>query len=894
MLLKDGFVHQRAINQAYYLLTDNPDLTLDQVRSSSDWQILDKAYPSFGFTKQSIWLRLSLKNLAEAQRYVVQFEYPLLDVIDYYYPDNKGSYLLKQTGDQHPFRDRLLKDRYFSFPIDLEQNQTVTLYWRLQSRDTLIVPLQVFSQEQYQSTERTSLLFFGMYYGAILIIMLINFFLFFYLRQTAQLYYVGLLAAYGALELSLNGTGNMYLWGDIPHITKWVRPVSIGVLSILLISLTRSFFELRTMRIGKINLEYYAFFLGSVSIFSTLVAPFDISIRLAMVALALTYPAAIIVALIQLKHSPNAAKYYLVGWSSCIGGAILNILRAFGFVEVNFITTYGSQIGSLITLIILNMGLTDQFRELYRNRERSKERIIQRQEKINRELDIAVKERTQALEQKTKEAEKARQQAELALEAKSQFLATMSHEIRTPMNGVLGITQMLMDTPLNSHQKHLLNTIKHSGDALVAIINDVLDYSKIEAGKLPLENIEFNLRNLLDECISLFARTNESKPIRVILHVSSDTPNLTRGDPTRLRQIIINLLGNAVKFTERGYVVLKTHYDNMEGLLTLSIVDTGIGISPSQQSTLFQSFAQADSSTTRRFGGTGLGLSISQSLVELMNGEIGVVSEEGVGSTFWFTLPYPIVESVEALPTLLNKSVLIIDPLPEFQQGVSEILSTWGMKPILLHEAHSDIKLDLIIQNDDLAQEQLESIKAIACPRLHVHSTPQEEEPSTNCLYEPVTQTHLRQAILLQLIGDTQSVDTTNNQRDFSQLKVLVAEDNMVNQMVIRGLLKKFKISPAIACDGLEAVRNVEQSSEPYDLIFMDCEMPNLDGYKATQQLQTLPACERTRIVGLSAHAMEEHRQAGLNAGMAAFLTKPVNLDTLAEELSITINRKFN
>jgi signal transduction histidine kinase/CheY-like chemotaxis protein len=889
--LDQDFHYGSAANTASYLLDPEHTLNFSTAQSSSHWQPMQQRLPNFGFTHDTLWLRLTLHNSGPAQRYVVRLEYPLLDSIHYFYPDPSGHYQKHISGDQIPFRQRLLKDRFFSFPVDLQHNQTTTLFWRVSSRDTLIAPITVATINAYEHQQRTSLLMFGMYYGAIFVILLINSFLFFFLRQKAQLFYVGLLAAYALVELSLNGTGNMYLWGDHPEFAKVVRPVALGFLSILTVKLTQAYFELDTIRIGKTNIEPLFMAVGLVAIGSALVLPFTWSIQVAMIALVLAVPCVIIVAIHQTWLGKMSGKYYLIGWLGFFVGGLLNILRAFDLVEVNFISTYGSLIGSLFTLVILNMGLTNQFREFQRINERNKERIIRHQEQLNKQLDNAVQKRTEELQAQKQEAEKARAIAEQALDSKSRFLATMSHEIRTPMNGVLGITQILIDTPLNAHQKHLVNTIRHSGDTLVSIINDILDYSKIEAGKLNIEQIELNLRHLLDECIELFANESTVKHIRLILHVEQQVPVTILSDPTRLRQVIINLLGNAIKFTHQGYVTLKATYDPFNHSLRLAVLDTGIGISLEQQEKLFQSFSQADSSTTRKFGGTGLGLAISQSLIHLMGGRIGINSQVGQGSEFWIELPSKGHGQLTPIPALKSKRVMIFDHLPASADAICAMVGSLGMKAIINPDHHSDFNPDLIIEHDHYPHPST-TANTNACPRLRISNAQDSPPNHDNYLHEPITHQQLQQAILKQITGRERPINVDYNVKDYSILHVLVAEDNRVNQMVILGLLKKFNIIPDIANDGIEAIHAVQASSQPFDLIFMDCEMPNLDGYQATVQLLNLPQCGQTRIVGLSAHAMQEHRQSGLNAGMAAFLTKPVAIETLAEELAIALGQK--
>lgn len=714
-----------------------------------DYRPLPEANISFGYRASPCWFRFRLTNTSTSKlALIVNIDFSILDHVQLFIPGDAHNQILT-SGSAEPYDKRPLRMRSISFPLQLDVLHTQDYYLRVATHTPFTVPISLSSQAAFTEERISREWWQGIFFGIGAGLFLYNLFLWQAVRERSYGYYLAHLSFallfFGAIQ------GINYSWW--PDWQEWnSRSPHVFFYGFLCAGtlFAREFLRARQWpHIDRLLISVVALLLAGA--IATLVLPLGYMTPFLPALIMLDMPLLLYVGIRCWRAGQPQAPFFVIAWGFFLLPETLVALSAYGFFFRLEKSLIFMQIGFSTQLVLLSLALANR---------------------INTLKD----------EQRLREQEAHLARAESA--AKSEFLATMSHEIRTPMNAVLGITQLLRDTRLDKGQSDYIDMLQSAGQSLLNIINNILDYSRITAGKLDLECADFRLQDTITETIGILSPSARRKSLPLEFEIAQDLPEWLRGDPMRLQQIMLNLLGNAIKFTEHGHVLLRVSFlpgkAGNDICLNMQVVDSGIGISPEDSQYLFQDFSQANASISHRYGGSGLGLSISRKLVEMMGGQIGMNSQPGQGSTFWFT-------------AFLQKS-----RAPEA-----------------------------------MAQDRTE--------KAHGHEG----------------------------------------------LRVLVVEDNSINQLVIVGLLRKMGIEPAVCSNGEEAIALLEQS-EGTDIILMDCEMPVMDGYEATRRIRMresrlgLPA---VTIIALTAHAVREYRDKCLAAGMNDFLSKPVALRELRVKL---------
>ncbi|WP_290582826.1 hybrid sensor histidine kinase/response regulator [Ketobacter sp.] len=880
--------------QFYHQPDAPPTDHLSPLNLDVPWQNIDRSELNLGFVEGDVWVRFELEAGALPPRplllEVANHKISRLDVFVYQRPAPSSADDPLQTGlqadrqeplqleahfaagDHLPIAQRPYPARNFIFPIEYSPQLNKVVYLRFNSRYPMKLPINLWTPEQLERRNEGRILFQGFYFGVVAIMAIYNLCIYFFVRDRSYGTYSFFILCLSGFILIDRGLAIEYLWPNHPGYDYQMTLVLTALGSAASIPFTVHFLSLHqhAPRIASAYRHLTRLWLALALL--GLVYP---ATWLTYVVVIILIPGSIslsVVGLLMWRRGVPAAPYYTLAWFVLVSAVSIYDAYLLGMLPISICTEYSLQVGNMVEVTLLSLGLAYRIKSL----------------------------------------DQEKREAHLLTQTKSEFLATMSHEIRTPMNGILGMAELLRDTRLTPQQASYINTILGSGKTLMTVLNDILDYSKIEAGKLELEAVSFPVRRLLDETANVFSVTAKEKGLFFNTYISPRVPARITGDANRLRQILTNLLSNAFKFTREGEVTLAADCDDSGQFIIITVSDSGVGIAAQQQQSIFEQFTQADRSTSRKYGGSGLGLTISKRFVEMMGGDIGLRSQPGQGSIFWFTIP--IIESrqfnlgnADALkPIASGLRILIANPDTRYTDLIREYQKLWGFSLSITHCLHDlqqqlevtgstydfvlmdqyceDFSIALV--NDLIARYpvlQSSNLILTVKPGFPRHHFAGLGEPPIFEEY-PISISAI-QLSLLERIGFNRVLpEQIDENVDLSRMQLLVVDDNPVNTKVICGFLKKLGIIPEVAASGQEALEKTLGANRQFDLIFMDCEMPDIDGYEATTRIRRWETDNQRPpqiICALSAHAMKSYRDRCFAVGMNDFLAKPIVMQDL-------------
>ena len=825
---------------------------------------------NLGYDERVVWLRIPVRNVSQNSDWRLEFSWPLYESIEVFYRQQSDSiYQQSVSVEQH---------RFPLFLLDFNPHEEGVILIRMTSKDRIFIPLTLYQGYWFDVENNEHVVIMVFVIGILLAMALYNFLLGFKTGDVTFIHYCASQAAIALMVMCVYGVGSELIW---PNSVAWSRnilyfamtamPFWYGVFTISFLQLDKYAPQyallIRQICYGWVLIYLMTFFLMG-EILSTLLKVF-------MLASYLTNFAA---AIYCLKKTPLMARYHVAIFGLIILIALVNILMIQGFVPRNYFTSHLIVFASAFEALLFSFALGERMN-------------ILRQQNFEMVASSRIK---------------------------SDFLSQMSHEIRTPMNGIIGMSELLSGTTLTGQQLHYNRVVRSSGESLLTIVNDILDFSKIEADKMEVESIELSINELLSDIVGGFYSAVKDKGINLYVQIDPAVPDQLIGDPTRIRQIIINLVSNAIKFTEQGYVLITVSLYRVDSrCLDFSIQDTGCGIPPEAIEKLFSAFTQVDESTTRKYGGTGLGLAISRKLVGLMGGEIDVSSREGKGSNFFFRIPViPSGQEVVRVNPFANASkTVVVWANGDLNELLAEYLINFNVRVVrakslqelfsLFGRSTKTIYLGAIIDRIKLEDADFKKIEDfISLNRknsqsrwIFLTSKATDQAVGKHSTWIEMTRWGLLSRFYLFLIGEMK-VEVLQVEKEFAApkkvLRILCAEDNTVNQLVIKGYVKKLGHELLLTNNGEEAVEAYTSAENDYDLLLMDCEMPVMDGFEATRSIRSYEQKNNKSvipIIAITAHGFAEQKEKCFNAGMTDHLAKPITLDGLQKKFDQYIKR---